>query len=171
MNGKYVAAALLLSVMSPFSATAAADGLSLPQGGAKQVEDSFDRRNFTFSKLGDRYGDFKDYLRQKYGFDYATAKGYEQVYGICKEELLHRWKKNGYTRIPDAPLIEQNGMTLIPIMRQLPKSEHSLSLQSNLSLLNLPEGEWPQMDAIRLREDNDKAYLNFILQKFKKKRD
>ena len=52
MNGKYVAAALLLSVMSPFSATAAADGLSLPQGGAKQVEDSFDRRNFTFSKLG-----------------------------------------------------------------------------------------------------------------------
>ena len=62
-------------------------------------------------------------------------------------------------------------MTLIPIMRQLPKSEHSLSLQSNLSLLNLPEGEWPQMDAIRLREENDKAYLNFILQKFKKKRD
>ena len=76
MNGKYVAAALLLSVMSPFSATAAADGLSLPQGGAKQVEDSFDRRNFTFSKLGDRYGDFKDYLRQKYGFDYALDVSY-----------------------------------------------------------------------------------------------
>lgn len=107
----------------------------------------------------------------KYGFDYATAKGYEQVYGICKEELLHRWEKNGYTRIPDAPLIEQNGMTLIPIMRNLPKNEHSLSLQSNLSLLNLPEGEWPQMDALRLREDNEKAYLNFVLQKLKKKRE
>lgn len=107
----------------------------------------------------------------KYGFDYAIAKGYERVYGICKEELLHRWEKNGYTRIPDAPLIEQNGMRLIPIMRRLPKNEHSLSLQSNLSLLNLPEGEWPQMDALRLREDNEKAYLHFILQKFKKKRD
>ena len=107
----------------------------------------------------------------KYGFDYATAKGYQQVYGICKEKLLPRWEKNGYTRIPDAPLIEQNGMTLIPIMRNLPKNEHSLSLQSNLSLLNLPEGEWPQMDALRLREDNEKAYLNFVLQKLKKKRE
>ena len=104
----------------------------------------------------------------QYGFDYATAKGYETVYGVCKKELLHRWEKNGYLRIEDAPTIEQNGMTLIPIMRKLPKNENSLSLQSKFELLNLPEGEWPQMDTIRLHEDNEKSYLNFVMRKLNK---
>ena len=71
-------------------------------------------------------------------------------------------------RIEDAPTIEQNGMTLIPIMRQLPKNENSLSLQSKFELLNLPEGEWPQLDTIRLHEDNEKSYLNFVMRKLNK---
>ena len=104
----------------------------------------------------------------QYGFDYATAKGYETVYGVCKKELLARWEKNGYLRIEDAPTIEQNGMTLIPIMRKWPTNENSLSLQSKFELLNLPEGEWPQMDTIRLHEDNEKSYLNFVMRKLNK---
>ena len=104
----------------------------------------------------------------QYGFDYATAKGYETVYGVCKKELLSRWKKNGYVRISDAPTIEQNGMTLVPIIRQLAKNENSLSLKSKFELLNLPEGEWPQLDVIRLHEDNENSYLNFVMRKLNK---
>lgn len=104
----------------------------------------------------------------QYGFDYATVKGYETVYGVCKEELLSRWKKNGYVRISDAPTIEQNGMTLVPIMRQLAKNENSLSLKSKFELLNLPEGEWSQLDVIRLHEENENSYLNFVMRKLNK---
>lgn len=107
----------------------------------------------------------------QYGFDYATAKGYETVYGVCKKELLARWEKNGYMRIADAPTIEQNGMTLIPIRRQLARNDNSLSLKSSFELLNLPEGEWPQLDIIRLHQDNEDKYLNFVMNKLKKNRE
>ena len=55
------------------------------------------------------------------GFEFVSRKGYRQVYGMCKKELLNRWRECGYERIEGAPLLRHNGMELIPIKRELPK--------------------------------------------------
>lgn len=76
-----------------------------------------------------------------YGFDYVSAKGYRQVYGMCKHELLPRWQQCGYQPIEGAPLVEQNGMVLVPIMCPLSENSNALNICSSAELLNLPENK------------------------------
>lgn len=86
------------------------------------------------------------------GMSFAAQKGYEIVHGVCKKELLARWQKNGFEPIPNAPLTEQNGMTLVPIYCNLPKVDKTITLQTEASVLNAKEGEWfevPQSDATK----------------------
>jgi len=78
----------------------------------------------------------------QYGFDYVAAKGYKNVYGMCKQDLLPRWEQCGYYAIDGAEKIEFNGMTLVPIKRDLPKNPRSLTMTSDPSLLVAPEGHW-----------------------------
>lgn len=78
----------------------------------------------------------------QYGFEYVAQKGYRKVYGMCKQELLSRWQRCGYHEIEKADKVEQNGMTLIPICRDIPQNECALTMLSNPSLLTAKEGHW-----------------------------
>lgn len=87
----------------------------------------------------------------QYAYNYVAIKGYRHVCGMCKKELLPRWQRSGYYVIKDAPIVEQNGMTLIPICRDLPPHPRALTMTSDPSLLIAPEGYWynrPQFDSI-----------------------
>ena len=78
----------------------------------------------------------------QYGFDYVSQKGYRKIYGMCKEELLARWQRCGYHEIDGADKIKQNGMTLVPICRNLPQNPRALTITSDSSLLIAKEGHW-----------------------------
>ena len=78
----------------------------------------------------------------QYGFNYVAQKGYRKVYGMCKEELLTRWQRCGYYEIEGAERVVQNGMTLIPICRDVPQNERALTMVSHPSLLTAKEGHW-----------------------------
>lgn len=76
------------------------------------------------------------------GFDFVSRKGYNKVYGECKKELLARWQACGYEQVYGAPLAEQNGMTLIPIMRRLPENPNAVRITNHPEVLNAKEDEW-----------------------------
>ena len=78
----------------------------------------------------------------EFGFNYVAEKGYTQVYGMCKKELLPRWQKCGYQPISGVKPIEQNDMILIPIIRHLPENQKSISINSAPELLIKQEGHW-----------------------------
>ena len=78
----------------------------------------------------------------EYGFNYVSIKGYKKVRGMCKQELLNHWEQCGYKKIKDAKAIQHNGMTLIPIERQLPPNPQALNMASEASLLAAQEGHW-----------------------------
>lgn len=77
-----------------------------------------------------------------YGFDYASKKGYREVYGMCKQELLSRWQECGYEEIKEVASVEQNGMILVPITRKLPKDVKAINMHSDPGLLTAQEGHW-----------------------------
>ena len=77
-----------------------------------------------------------------YGMRYAAEKGYRQVYGMCKKELLPRWQQCGYQEIADAPHVQQNGMELIPIKLELAKAQQQITITSAPELLTALEGHW-----------------------------
>lgn len=79
------------------------------------------------------------------GFDFVARKGYRQVYGMCKKELLNRWQKCGYERIEGAPVLQHNGMELIPIKRELPKDGRALHICSHPELLTAREDAWDEV--------------------------
>lgn len=76
------------------------------------------------------------------GFKHVSMKGYTRVYGVCKEELLDRWLRNGYARIDSVPPVIQNGMTLQPIIKQLPENKFAVRVTSSPDMINAVEGEW-----------------------------
>ena len=84
------------------------------------------------------------------GFEFVARKGYQKVYGVCKKELLPRWKECGYEPIAGAPVLQHNGMSLIPIMRELPKDPKALTIKSHPELLTAKEDTW---DSIALPQD------------------
>jgi len=90
-----------------------------------------------------RKSDISEQIMQA-GMSFAAQKGYEKVYGICKQELLSRWKKDGFEEIPGAAPTHQNGMTLIPICCSLPPAENVLTMQTPPEILNAREGQWDQ---------------------------
>ena len=77
-----------------------------------------------------------------YGMRYAAEKGYRQVYGMCKKELLPRWQQCGYQEIKDVPHVQQNGMELIPIKLELPVPSQNIKMTSAPELLTALEGHW-----------------------------
>ena len=88
-----------------------------------------------------RKSDISERIMQK-GMEFAAQKGYDKVYGICKKELLNRWEKDGFAKIPGAEPTEQNGMILIPVYAQLPEVPNVLTMQTPAEVLNAREGEW-----------------------------
>ncbi len=88
-----------------------------------------------------RKTDVSEQIMQK-GMNFVAQKGYDKVYGVCKKELLSRWQKNGFEIIPDAPLVEQNGQTLMPIYCKLEKPQRVVNMQTPADILNAKEGEW-----------------------------
>lgn len=110
-----------------------------------------------------RKTDASEQIMQK-GMDFVAQKGYEKVYGVCKKELLSRWQKNGFEVIPDTPLIEQNGQTLIPIFCNLEKRQDVLTMQTSAEVLNAKEGTWfddksAQNQSSRLKKLTEKVKL------------
>ncbi len=88
-----------------------------------------------------RKTDISEQIMQK-GMHFCAEKGYDKVYGVCKKELLPRWKRNGFEPIPNVSPTIQNGMTLVPVMCPLPQTEKSISLETSPEILNAKEGEW-----------------------------
>ncbi len=78
----------------------------------------------------------------QFGIHYASLKGYRQVYGMCKQELLPRWQQCGYHEVKGAEHVEQNGMILIPICMDLPENPHAIRITSHPTLLTALEGHW-----------------------------
>lgn len=96
-----------------------------------------------------RKSDVSDKIMNK-GFEFVARKGYQKVYGVCKKELLPRWKECGYEPIAGVPVLQHNGMSLIPIMRELPKDPKALTIKSHPELLTAKEDTW---DSIALPQD------------------
>lgn len=88
-----------------------------------------------------RKTDVSEQLMQK-AMLFSAQKGYDKAYGVCKKELLPRWQKNGFIPIPNAQLVEQNGMLLIPVYCNLPQTDNVITIQSNPQILNAKEGYW-----------------------------
>lgn len=88
-----------------------------------------------------RKTDVAEQIMQK-GMLFVAQKGYDKVYGICKKELLSRWKKDGFEVIPDAPCIEQKDYSLIPVWCKLQKPSSFITMQTSAEILNAKEGEW-----------------------------
>lgn len=78
----------------------------------------------------------------QYGFKYSALKGFSAVCGMCKKELLPRWKRCGYYEIRGAKHAHINGMELIPICRDLKPDPRALSMISDFHLLSAKEGHW-----------------------------
>lgn len=78
----------------------------------------------------------------QYGFDYVAQKGHRIVKALCKEELLPRWQSCGFYVDEKSRKVEHNGMTLLPICRDLPPHPRALTINSDISLLIATEGEW-----------------------------
>lgn len=76
------------------------------------------------------------------GFDFVSRKGYRHVYGMCKIELLNRWKRCGYQEVLGAPHMVQNGMELIPIMRELEANPQAVKINDHPSVLVATEDFW-----------------------------
>ncbi len=88
-----------------------------------------------------RKSDISERIMRK-GMEFSAQKGYDKVYGICKKELLNRWKRDGFVEIDGAAPVEQNGMTLIPICGQLPEVQNVLTMRTPTEVLNAREGAW-----------------------------
>lgn len=103
----------------------------------------------------------------QYGMKYAAQKGYKQVYGMCKQELLPRWQQCGYQEIKEAPHIQQNGMELIPIKLELPNHPQAIKITSSPEVLTALEGHW--FDDERTEDTKHKtSALMGIVSKIKK---
>lgn len=108
-----------------------------------------------------RKTDVSEQIMQK-AMLFASQKGYENVYGVCKKELLNRWQKNGFEQIAGAPVVEQNGQTLIPICCKLNKPHNVITMTTSASILNAKEGEWfnnEKSAAERIKALTDKVKL------------
>lgn len=103
------------------------------------------------------------YIMQ-YGFDYAAQKGYRTIYGMCKQELLHRWQRCGYHEVEGADKIEQNGMTLIPICCDIPQNPRALTMCSHPSLLTAKEGDWYDIS----HKEKDPSKVETVFMKLKR---
>lgn len=88
-----------------------------------------------------RKTDTSELIMQK-GMEFVAQKGYETVYGICKKELLNRWRRDGFEKIPDTPVVEQNGMTLVPVCCKINKPDKYITIQTSADIINAKEGEW-----------------------------
>lgn len=88
-----------------------------------------------------RKTDASELIMQK-GIDFVAQKGYEMIYGICKKELLNRWRRDGFEKIPDTPVVEQNGMTLVPVCCKINKPDKYITIQTSADIINAKEGEW-----------------------------
>lgn len=88
-----------------------------------------------------RKTDVSEHIMRK-GMVFAATKGYDKVYGVCKKELLPRWKKNGFEPIKGVNPVSQNGMTLVPVSCSLPTVENQITINTPAEILNAREGEW-----------------------------
>lgn len=91
-----------------------------------------------------RKTDISDRIMNK-GFDFVGRKGFTKVYGMCKKELLRRWKQCGYEEIPGAKRVVQNNMELVPIMKSLPEHPKVVGPTSYPDLLTAVEDGWDQV--------------------------
>ena len=88
-----------------------------------------------------RKTDISEQIMRK-AMEFSAQKGYDKVYGVCKKELLHRWQRNGFDTIAGTEPIMQNGMTLLPIIGPLPKTDEMISINTDPTIINKKEGEW-----------------------------
>ncbi len=59
----------------------------------------------------------------QYTYQFCAQKGYRYVVGTCKKELLHRWQNDGFSPIKGLKELTQNGMTLIPIIKNIEQAK------------------------------------------------
>lgn len=74
--------------------------------------------------------------------EFSAQKGYDKVYAVCKKELLNRWQRDGFAKIEGVAPTVQNGMTVLPIVGYLPKTDNVITLQTDPMIINKQEGEW-----------------------------
>ena len=107
-----------------------------------------------------RKTDASEQIMQK-AMKFAAQKGYKKTYGVCKKELLNRWKQNGFEPVLRAPCVEQNGMTLVPVYAYLPEVDNFITMQTNPDILNAKEGDWFDNDMsdglLRIKSMTDKV--------------
>ncbi len=88
---------------------------------------------------------------------FCASKGFEHAHALCKKELLDRWGKAGFFPIENAPSVNQNGMTLVPIAKKLALPQNHITLQTSPEILNLREGEWFESQKIARTETLDRT--------------
>lgn len=98
----------------------------------------------------------------RYGMAFAATKGYDKVCGLCKKELLPRWKKDGFEPVPDAPPVKQNGMILIRVCCTLPPVENCITINTPSEILNAKEGAW-QFSPKQLMKEQLKSGISDML--------
>lgn len=67
-----IACSVVLGEILSVSSSVMADESGVSRSAAQRVADSVKRRNLLFSEVGQDYNEFKNYLSQKYNFDYSV---------------------------------------------------------------------------------------------------
>ncbi len=88
-----------------------------------------------------RKRDISEQIMQR-AMEFSAQKGYDKVYAVCKKELLSRWQRDGFAKIEGVAPAVQNGMTVLPIVGYLPKTDNVITIQTNPMIINKREGEW-----------------------------
>lgn len=100
----------------------------------------------------------------RHGMIFAATKGYDKVYGVCKKELLPRWKKDGFEPVPGVQPVEQNGMTLVPVCCPLPAVENRITINTPAEILNAREGTW-HLSPKQLMQEQLKSGMSDMLRR------
>lgn len=74
--------------------------------------------------------------------DYAREKGFAQVYGHARADLVSFWSRFGFTPLPDRPVFSFSGVPYVEMAGPIGKSNNSLKVGDNPMKIVRPEGAW-----------------------------
>ena len=94
--------------------------------------------------------------------DYARAKGFRQVYGHARQDLVPFWARFGFRAIPGREVFSFSGMSYVEMGGPITVAEKVIDLRNTPYELIRPEGEWDRPgpldpSADRSRHASDKA--------------
>lgn len=74
--------------------------------------------------------------------DYARTKGFRQVYGHARHDLVDFWARFGFTVLPDRPRFSFSGVDYVEMGGEISAAATPVTLDQSPYVLIRPEGAW-----------------------------